>query len=148
MALIGGGGSGAGGAGNVAGGTFSGGSNTLEILGDFCYVYVEEFTADSSGVVRMQFTTGAYFTVGRIRFAGFTNMGSPAGSGQVGSCRVKLNGQTIIDLHTEGQTKDMPFSDTADLLVPPFTKVECLVDAGSTQSDEHGSLSYVGRIYA
>jgi len=123
--------------------------NALQFTNDnkHCYAYSGEFTADSTGVIRLTFTTDSYYVVGIMRFSGFTNMGSPAGSGQAGTCRVKFNDQTIACLATEGQTKDMPFTDTAELVIPPFTTVACVVDSASTQTDEHGSVGFTGRAY-
>ena len=137
---------GPGGAGNPVGGSFTGPAQALEIIGDHCFCYPGEFTATTATTTRMQFTTGNFYTVGVMRLAGYTDMGSPS-SGTTASARVKLNGTTVICMKTDGAEEDQPFSDTADLIIPPYTEVQVTSDSVSTSVDADGSLSFTGRIY-
>jgi len=134
-----------GGAGNPVGGSFTGGAQALEIIGDHCYCYPGEFTADSTTTTRMSFRTGNFYTVGTMRLAGYSNMGSPA-TGATASAIVKLNGSVVVNMRA-GITSESPFSDTADLIIPPYTEVEALTDASTTDPNKDGTITFTGRIY-
>jgi len=138
MALIGG-------AGNPVGGSFTGPAEALEIIGDHCYCYPGEFTADTTATTRMSFTTGNYYTVGRMRLAGYSNMGSPV-TGATASARINLNGSTVLNMRS-GITNESPFWDKAELVIPPYTEVEAITDANTTSADLDGTITFTGRIY-
>ena len=134
------------GGGNAVGGTFTGTSKSLETIGKFCYAYSGEFNANTAPQTVLTFTTAGFTVVGTVRLGAFVDMGSPT-TGSRAACRVKMNGTTIIDLHTDGLDKDMPFSDFADIIIPPFTKVECIVDANNTSADVDGTVSLTGELH-
>ena len=134
------------GVGNPVGSTFTGTSKSLETIGKFCYAYSGEFTANTAAQTVLTFTTAGFTVVGTIRLGAFVDMGSPT-TGSRAACRVKLNGTTVIDLHTDGSDKDMPFSDFADIIIPPFTKVECEVDANNTSTSVDGTVSLTGELH-
>ena len=138
------GGPGAGG--NPTGGSFTGPAETLEIVGDHCYCYPAVFTADTAPLTRMNFKTGNFYTVGIIRFAGYTDPTSP-GNGNTGAAVVKLNGAPVLILKADGAQEDQPFSDTAELIIPSYTEVVVTVDSSGTDATFDASISYVGRIY-
>jgi len=125
--------------------TFLGPNKGLSVAGDHCYCYPGEFTASSTQTTRMSFTTGNYYTVGTMRLAGYANMGSPA-TGATSSAQVKLNGNVVLDMRA-GITNESPFSDTADMVIPPNTQVEAITDGSTTSTDLDGSISFTGRIY-
>jgi len=134
-----------GGAGNPVGGSFTGPAEALEIIGDHAYCYPGEFTADTTQTTRMSFTTGNYYTVGTMRLAGYSNMGSPA-TGATASAVVKLNGIVVMNIRA-GITFESPFSDKAELIIPPYTEVEAITDASTTDVDLDGTITFTGRIY-
>jgi len=119
MALIGG-------AGNPLGGSFTGPAEALEIIGDHCYCYPGEFTADTTA-------------------AGYSNMGSPV-TGATASARINLNGSTVLNMRS-GITNESPFWDKAELVIPPYTEVEAITDANTTSADLDGTITFTGRIY-
>jgi len=119
---------------------------TLNYIGNHIYIYSGEFTSSTVGNTVMDFATNTEYIKGTIRLAGMIDMGSPATGHQV-ACRVLFNGVVVLDLHTEGAEKDMQFSDTAPIIIPPFTKVTCVVDMNATSSGTDGTLSLIGKTY-
>ena len=139
-------GSGGGGGGILGvGNSFTGPAQALELIGNHCYCYPGEFTADTTQTTRMSFTSGNYYTVGIIRLAGYSNMGSPV-TGATASAVVKLNGKTVLNMRA-GITNESPFWDKADLVIPPYTEVEAITDANTTDADLDGTIAFTGRIY-
>ena len=137
---------GAGGAGNPTGGSFTGPAETLEIIGDHCYCFPGQFSASTTPTTRMSFQTGNYYTVGTIRMAG---MVIPASSftGCSTAAWVLLNDTVVVLMKTDGAEEDMPFSDSAELIIPPYTQVVGKTDAGDNQATYMGTLTFTGRIY-
>jgi len=125
--------------------SFTGPSESLELIGSHCYCYSGEFTASTTQTTRMSFRTGNFYTVGTMRLAGYSNMGSPA-TGATASAVVKLNGSTVLNIRA-GITNESPFSDKAKLIIPPYTEVEAITDASTTDTDLDGTITFTGRIY-
>ena len=139
----------------------SGGFNgvgTLQFSPDnkFAYAYSGEFTSIDNMELKMEFETTSYYLVGEVRLAGFTDMGSPA-SGSTASCRVCFSDQTtatvntnpqlvIAQLKTDGASEDMPFSDTAKLVIPPFTKVQFFIDGSTGNTSYDGGITFVAKV--
>jgi len=130
---------------SVSGASFTGPAETLELMADHCFCYPGEFTADTTQTSRMLFTTGNYYAVGTVRLAGYSDMGSP-GSGAIASARIKLNGATVLNMRA-GITNESPFWDKAELIIPPYTKVEAITDASTTSASLDGTITFTGRIY-
>ena len=143
MALLGGG---VGGAGNPVGGSFTGPAEALEIVGDFAYAYSGSFPASTTAATRLSFTTGNYLFVGEIRQAGMINTTSPV-DGRISVVTVKMNNSIILLSKTEGAEEDMPSSDVAPIIIPPYTKIEVIQDASDDESAVLGTISMTGRIY-
>ncbi len=138
-------------------GTFSG-VGTLQFTPDnkHAYAYSGEFTAIDNMEIKLEFETTSYYLVGEVRFCGFTDMGSPA-SGSTASCRVCFSDQTtatvntnpqlvIAQLKTDGSQEDMPFSDTAKIIIPPFTKVQFFVDGSTGNTSYDGGIMFTGEV--
>jgi len=125
--------------------SFTGPAEALEIIGNHVYCYPGEFTADTTTTTRMSFRTGNYYTVGTMRLAGYSNMGSPA-TGATSSAIIKLNGSVVLNMRA-GYASESPFWDKAELIIPPYTEVEALTDASTTSADLDGTITFTGRIY-
>jgi len=125
--------------------TFLGPNKGLSVIGEHCYCYAGEITASTTQTTRMLFTTGNYYTVGTMRLAGYSNMGSPV-TGATASAVVKLNGSTVLNMRA-GITNESPFSDIAEIIMPPNTEVEAITDANTTDTDLDGTISFTGKIY-
>ena len=144
MALDGGGGGGGGPVGSSN--SFTGPASALELVGDHCYCYPGEFGASTTSTTRMSFTTGNYYTVGTMRMAGMVIFDAPF-TGGVASARVSLNNTVVLLMKTDGAEEDQPFSDSAELIIPPYTQVTAETDAGSDTATHLGTLTFTGRIY-
>jgi len=126
---------------------YTGPQKGLTTVGDHCYAYSGEFTANTTTNVVLDFNTGKGYIVGTIRLAGMVDLGSPA-TGAMVACRVKFNGNTVIGLCTEGAEKDMTFGDIADIVIPPLTHFTAEVDMNTTSTGIDGTVSLVGKVYA
>jgi len=136
---------GAGGAGNPTGGAFTGGSESLEIIGDHAYAYSGPHPASTTPANHLDFKTGNYYFVGRLYLNGTMEGGSA--SGDTTTADVKLNGTSVARLRTETSEADMPSSVFNDLIIPAYTQVEVEVDSASTNSGRKSTLVLVGRNY-
>jgi hypothetical protein len=123
----------------------------------FCYFYSGEFTASSSLLFVGEFKTRSEYIVGEVRLAGMTDMGSPA-SGSIVALRVVFGDTTtstlnaepelvVANLKTDGASEDMPFSDTAKIIVPPFTNVQFFRDGDTTSTSYDGTVSFTGQVF-
>ena len=131
----------------------------INYIGNCCFAYSGEFTASTSLLIGMEFTTGPNFIKGIVRIAGMTDMGSPSTGSRL-AVRVCLNSSYVeggafadadkvaLCLHSDGSDKDMPFSDSGELIIPPFTKVQFLRDGNQTSTGQDGSISFTGKVYA
>jgi len=110
------------------------------------YAYSGEFTSSTVANTVIEFNTNSEYIKGKVRLAGMVDMGSPATGNQV-CCRVSFNDVVVLDLLTEGADKDMTFSDHADIIIPPFTNVKCIVDMNTTSTGTDGTVSIIGKAY-
>jgi len=120
----------------------------IRYIGNHCYAYAGEHTANTTTATLLDFTTGSGYIVGEFRLAGFADMGSPA-TGALASMRVKFNGITVLDFLTEGYdpTNSLTYSNTAKTIIPPLTHVVCEADSNTTSSGVDGTISFIGRVY-
>jgi hypothetical protein len=146
MALVGGGGSP-----NVAGGSFTGGSKALDVIGDFAYAYNQVGTAQLQSIANtLEFTTGNYAFVGHWTVCGAVNKDNDSDTGGIDQFYFKLNGTTVMSLRTDTQSQQVesPQSMTVPILIPPFTKVEAAAVCEINNDNWLVSNTLVGRIYA
>ena len=135
------------------------GKGTLQFTPDnkHAFAYSGEFdgTAGTAPTIRLQFETGSYYLVGKIRSAGMSNMASPS-SGNVLATRVYFNGtvfdgtdvsNVVLTFKTDGLNEDMPYSDEADIIIPPFTLVTCVTDMDSASASEDGTIAFTGKVF-
>ena len=138
-------------------GTFQG-IGTLQFTPDnkHAYAYSGEFdgAAGTAPTIRLQFETGSYYLVGKIRSAGMSDMGSPS-SGNVLATRVYFNGtlfdgteikNVVLTFKTDGASEDMPYADEADIIIPPFTLVTCVTDMDSASASQDGTIAFTGKV--
>lgn len=132
------------------------GRNTLQFTPDnkHAFWYSGEFTSTTTLTKVGEFTTGSYYLIGEIRIAGMTDMGSPA-AGSTLAVRVFFSNtvttsnananteEVIVNLKTDGASEDMPFSDTAKIIVPPFTTVRMFRDNDTTSTSFDGTVSCI-----
>ena len=117
----------------------------LNVIGAHCYAY-RSFAASETSTVQLSFTTGNYYVVGKIRLAGMIDLATPA-NGRIATMSVKMNGNVMLISKTDAAEEDMPSSDVAPLLIPPFTVVEVITDSNDTDATYQGTVSLTGRVY-
>ena len=138
-------------------GTFQG-VGTLQFTPDnkYAFAYSGEFTGASgtAPTTRLEFQTGSYYLVGKIRSAGMTDLGSPS-TGMVLATRVYFNNKNaptadaskvILTFKTDGASEDMPYADEASIIIPPFTLVSIVTDMDVSDASKDGSISFTGKV--
>ena len=123
----------------------------------FCYFYSGEFTASTNLILVGEFKTRSEYIVGEVRLAGMTDMGSPATGaivclrvafGNAETSTINNNPQLVVaNLKTDGNSEDMPFSDTAKIIIPPFTNVQFFRDGDDTNTSYDGTVSFTGQVF-
>lgn len=125
---------------------FLGGNLGLSIIGNHCYAYSGDFTASTTPATRLSFTTGKYYIVGEIRFAGMIDPVN-AGSGGIGTMTMKMNDIIVLYSKTDAASEQMEAANVAPIIIPPLTTVLIEQDAANNESGYHGSINIVGRVY-
>tara|TARA_Y100000310_G_C19971861_1_gene485842 strand:+ start:48 stop:467 length:420 start_codon:yes stop_codon:yes gene_type:complete len=137
MAPIGGGPGGPVGSSN----SFTGPSESLELVGDHAYAFANA-EASTTSVTALDFTTGNYYFVGVIQMnpqVEYTN-----GSTGASRIRIKLNGATVGLLMTE--STDF-YKNSMDIIIPAYTSVTVEVVSSDDQAAEIITIGLAGRIY-
>lgn len=139
MALLGGG---VGGAGNPVGGSFTGPAQALEIIGNHCYAYSGQISADNNDTTLFTFTTGNYYTVGIFQPQYLVS--SPASEDY--RFKISLNGAIIGMTVLENASVSTPFQEV-ELIIPAYTEVEIVCkNVTNTNATNMGGI-ITGRIY-
>jgi len=144
MALDGGGGGG----GPVgSSNSFTGVSSSIELIGDHCYILPGLVVASTTIVTVAEFTSGNYYTVGRL----YLNNGIPynanIGDADMFAAYVFFNGTRVVLMSTGNAQVDSNTSTVNELIIPPYTEVKIEMVSDVIDNDAWGTLSYVGRIY-
>ena len=142
-----------GGAGNPVGGSFTGPSTAIEVVGDetgehkFGYAYSGKMLVNTTPQLALSFTTGNYVFVGRIQGNGPVSEVNPE-NGRITVWRIEFNNSVIG--YIKADTTD-DFEGTTPgyvkVIIPPYTKVEVYADSNTTSSDFYNSTVMIGRLY-
>ena len=138
MALDGGGGGG----GPVGqSNSFTGTSESLELLGDHAYAYAS-VSASTTSANAFDFTSGNYYFVGKIEL----NPQLEYANGSVGTCRIriKLNGSVVGLMIVEATDW---YRSAMSLVIPAYTQVTVEVVSGEDTASEIITIGLTGRIY-
>jgi len=140
MAPIGGP-TGGGQAGFGSGGSFTGPSEALELVGDHAYAYTN-VPASTTSVNAFNFTSGNYYFVGKIQL----NPELEYANGSTGSCRIriKMNGSIVGLLITEATDF---YRSSMNLIIPAYTSVTVEVVSAEDTPAEIITIGLTGRIY-
>ena len=137
MPLVGGGG-----AGNTAGGNPSGTGTSLNYVGDHAYAYSGEIDNNGSSTsTALNFTTGGEYIVGQMHFIYFTESGTADAA-----YTLKLNSESVYALTLNGNINDSNRPDV-EILIPPFSHVEVLVQRISGSGTIALGATFTGRVY-
>jgi len=119
----------------------------IRYIGEYCYAYSGLFPGDTDPNTVLDFTTGSGVIVGRIQLNAPVDDDNPT-VGTETSCNIQFNGISISILKaTTGASDNAPGSINQPVIIPPLTKVVCIVDSGAVESDRYGSVTLTGRVY-
>ena len=128
------------------GGTFTGPAQALEIIGDHCMAYSGQFTANTSSQTMLSFTSGNYYADATLQCNGPINI-TNIGGGALTAFVVTFNGAVVANLKVTGSDETSPYSETQQLIIPPYTEVEVSCISSGTSAGFESTASITGRIY-
>ena len=143
MALLGGG---VGGAGNPVGGSFTGPSNQLEIIGDHAYAYTGEFECSSSTQTLLETRSGNFYLVGKILFLGPLKF-SDSTVGRIANFTFSMNGNVVATVKSDVQSTYYTQAPGIDIIIPPYTELKIEADCNDNDANFLFSAIVTGRIY-
>ena len=142
MAPIGGP-TGGGQAGFGSGGSFTGPSEALELVGDHAYAYTN-VPASTTSVNAFNFTSGNYYFVGELEFNPEVDFATRNVGAGVAVCQIKMN-DTLVGLICSEQSDF--FRSSMQLIIPAYTEVTVEVICAQSISTELVTVGLTGRIY-
>ena len=118
----------------------------LNIIGNHVYAYSGAHGTSTTAATRLDFTTGAFYIVGRMYLNGGIESGSA--SGETTTADIKFNSETVARIKADGSASadNVPTSYN-DLIIAPFTHVEVELDSSDSDADRKTTLVFTGRIY-
>jgi hypothetical protein len=139
MALIGGGG-----AGNVAGGANPSGTGSgLNYIGNYVYAYSGTYVADNASHTVIDFTSGTELIKAEIKINGAVNPTTSSVAGTNG--QIKFDSQTIGAGPTS-TALDAQYYYSEKVIIPPFTRVQVLINFYETDSNDIATALITGEI--
>ena len=115
----------------------------LNVIGKHAYAY-NRVAASTTTQTVLEFTSGNFLFVGTLHLAGFVDDDNPTTRAAAAS-ECQFNDSTVLILSTVAYRS--PMSDTAPIIIPPYTSVKITVDAESDDADAFATLSLAGRIH-
>jgi hypothetical protein len=140
MPLVGGGG-----APNVAGTNPAGTGSGLNYLGRHAYAYSGGYSASTSAVTALEFTTGNEYVAGVLTLNSATHYETANIAGAF--VRVQVNGETIATAYSGNGANDSPSSAMMDLIFAPMTHVKVEIWADNNAASSIMAVQYTGRVY-
>ena len=125
----------------------SGIGQTLNYVGKHAYAYAGALPASTSAEVRLKFTTGNSYLVGRITCNG-SCAANPSTSGELTGWKIEFDSQTIAILKTETVSEDMRVAVYNKIIIPPNTNVVITSQSDSDNADRLTSCMITGEVYA
>jgi len=112
-----------------------------------CYAYSGKYSAATSDQIVLSFISGAGYIFGIVQFNGFIDDDTPGGARAAGNCTINLNGELIVLMTVGDSAMDAPYSERTELIIPPLTKVEVILDAEEIAADKWATVTFTGRVY-
>ena len=94
----------------------------IRYIGNLVYAYSGALTEVGSLTTALEFTSGSELIIGKMQFDGFYDP-SNIEAGNVGICRILFNDEAISTLKIKSGSEAMPQAETAEVIIPPLTKV-------------------------
>ena len=131
-----------------SGNSFTGVSESIELVGDHFYCYSGLIQASTTEAEVLAFTTGNYYCVGEVQVNSPLSQTNPLLAG-IAAAHVKLNGIGIAGIKSGGseQADDNPTSERMAIIIPPYTEVSVTTDSNVSTADSFSSITIIGRIY-
>ena len=120
----------------------------IRYIGEHVYGYNTR-TINSTPSTILSFTTGSGYIVAEIQLYGgvsFDSTGELA-SGDTLGLKIKFNDEIVAYIKADSAQEDMAIPAAYPAILPPFTKVECIIMSVSTSSAYLAAVSITGRVY-
>jgi len=132
------------GGGNPVGGANPAGTGAiLNYIGKHAYAYSGEVSNNGSSTsTALIFTTGNEYIMGQMHFIYFTESGTADAA-----YTIKINSESVYALSLNGNINDSNRPDV-EVLLPPQSKIEVLVQRISGSGTLNLGASFTGRVYA
>lgn len=135
------------GGGNPVGGSNPAGvGSSINYIGEFAYAYSGGFGASTSPITGLDFTTGAEYLVGQLTLS--LAVQDSAASNSAAFSNVDLNGELICNMQAGFAGADSVPSNTIDVIIPPFSRLQANLYSDENQSNRKLTLMFTGRVYA
>ena len=131
---------GAGGAGNPTGGSFTGPSESINLIGDHAYAFSGVIAVTDTEASLIEATTGNYYFVGRVMFS------YPEFNADNFRYRIYMNGIQIWGAEV-GSGTDANLMDPVNIIVPAYTELRITADNAASSSAIKQLAILTGRIY-
>lgn len=127
--------------------TFLAPNKGLSITGEHAYAFSGTVAnAGAASYTALSFTTGNYYFVGKLSVFGWLDDVSD-GQGKQCLTTVKLNGNTVIFIKTDGSAETMPSTATENIVIPAHTFLEVIVQSFEADSNTYAGATLAGRVY-
>jgi len=113
----------------------------------FCYAY-NYYAMSATARSELTFTTGSEYIKGILQLNAGIQDGDPSAATVQSMATISFNGSNVSRLAaSSGATPDRrPSSNTQELIIPPFTTVDIIVDDYNDYADRFGSLGFTGEV--
>jgi len=131
------------GAGNPVGGSFTGPSEALEIIGNHGYAYSGSLPVNNNFTELISYTSGNYYA--DLNFVPFFGIESESNDEYL--WRVRLNGQVVYQIMVENQVSTANWFGVVGLIIPSYTEVRVEAKNASDSTANNVGALLTGRIY-
>ena len=111
-----------------------------------CYAYSGLWASSTTSLTKLEFKTNSEYIVGTLQLNMPTDDDSP-NLGNVSSCDIKFNEISVGIIAGSSVDAGANRSVKQQLIIPPFTNVELIVDSTGNEADRFGSLLFTGKAY-
>jgi len=117
----------------------------LNYVGSKVYAYSGLYVSSTTSSTKLLFTTGKNIIEGQFQLNMPVDDDAPQ-SGTVSSANILFNGITIAIISGSSVDAGSNRTVTQNVILPPFTSVEVIVDSTGNESDQYGSMTFVGTL--
>jgi len=128
-------------------GTFEGvGSLQFSPDNKYAYAYSGNIPATTALVEYLTFNNNSEYIIGTFQFNGCVN-DAAAAEGDISVCIIKLDGVDISTLKVDTEDSYNGLTTvTQDLIIPPFSLIQCSVISRFGVTNCNGSLTFTGKV--